>query len=407
MRAVVNTTEATLAGRLHLVLPHLDERQRRLLLGAEARALGRGGIRLVARAAGVTEAMVSRGVSELEAGEQPLGRVRRRGAGRKRIVDHDPRVRTALLTLVEPHGPESAAAPLHWTTRSTRALAQELARQGVQISADTVADLLREQGFSLRGNARRVQGGRQPDRDAQFHYLNRHAVVHQAAGNPVVSAETYRRRAAARDGRDAGWVDVGIDSDTVTFAVDLIRRWWLGDGHLAYPTARGMLIVADVGGPDDARTRAWRSELGSVAAETNLAVTVCHQPPGTYLWTAIQRWMRSEITASQPGQPQTTHEVTIDTVEPLSRGGRVRARLDADIDEVRIASAHVAGARVERHKFRGEWNYTLRPIAPSLHPEAARPDGRDNGVPVSRENARTSANQSDPIPSPDEGTVAG
>jgi transposase len=361
MRAVLQTTEATLAGKLRLVLPHLDERQRRLLLAAEARTLGRGGIRFVARAVGVTEATVSRGVSELESGEEPLGRARRRGAGRKRIADHDPRVRFALSALIEPQEPESAAAFLHWTTRSTRALAQELARQGVQISADTVADLLREQGFSLRGSVRSVPGGRQPDRDAQFRYLNQQAISHHAAGNPVVVAQTHRRTTARGDGPEARRVDVGIDQDTVTFAVDLVRRWWLGHGRQAYPAARGMLVVADAGGSDDVRTRTWRIALGNLATETNLALTVCHQPPGTYLWTAYRQRMRGEITANQsgPSQPETTHEIAIGTVEPTA-GGRARRFRAPDI-ELRTADAPVTGLHVEHHEFRGDWNYTLWP----------------------------------------------
>jgi transposase len=168
-----------LAAMFQAVLPHLDERQRRLLLGAEARALGHGGIRLVARAAGVGEATVSVGASELDAGEAPLGRVRRAGGGRKRAADADPALRPALLALVEPDMRGDPMSPLRWTTKPTRKLAAELTRQGHKVGADTVGDLLREEGFSLQGNAKAIEGARHPDRDAQFRSINGQVRDHQ------------------------------------------------------------------------------------------------------------------------------------------------------------------------------------------------------------------------------------
>src|SRR5512144_2618402 len=172
-------TKEMLAAKFGAIFPHLDERQRRLLMGAEARALGHGGIRLVARAAGVREATVSAGVDELEAGAEPLGRVRRVGGGRKRAVDLDPGLRPALLALVEPEERGDPMSPLRWTTKSTRQLAAELTRQGHRVGADTVADVLRAEGFSLRANTKTLEGRQRPDRDAQFHY-------------PIEQARDYR-----------------------------------------------------------------------------------------------------------------------------------------------------------------------------------------------------------------------
>src|SRR3982751_3761314 len=170
--AVTVDFEQVLAAKFEVIFPHLDERQRRLLMGAEARTLGHGGIRVVARAAGVAENTVSRGMSDLDAGEQPLGRTRRPGAGRKRLSDLDPGLRLALLALVEPDERGDPMSPLRWTTKSTRTLAAELTAQGHRIGADTVADLLREEGFSLQGNAKTIEGRQHPDRDAQFRYIN-------------------------------------------------------------------------------------------------------------------------------------------------------------------------------------------------------------------------------------------
>src|SRR5881394_2591632 len=203
-------TRLVLAAKLAVIFPHLDERQRRLLMAAEARGLGHGGIRLVARAAGVREATVSLGVGELEAGGEPLGRARRPGGGRKRAADVDPGLRPALLVLVEPQERGDPMSPLRWTTKSTRNLADELTRQGHKAGADTVGDLLRDEGFSLQGNAKTIEGARHPDRDAQFRYINGQAQAHQEAGEPVISVDTKKKELigefanAGRDWRPKG-----------------------------------------------------------------------------------------------------------------------------------------------------------------------------------------------------------
>ena len=315
---VIEITQEMLAAKFEVIFPHLDERQRRLLMGAEARALGHGGIRLVARAAGVREATVSLGVDELDAGAEPLGRARRPGGGRKRAADLDPGLRPALLALVEPQERGDPMSPLRWTTMSTRTLAAELTRQGHKVSAETVGDLLREEGFSLQGNAKTVEGRRHPDRDAQFRYINEQVKAHQDAGDPVVSVDAKKKELVGEfknGGREwrpegepaqvsthdfpdrelgkaipygvydlaanAGWVNVGTDHDTAAFAVESIRRWWNAAGRGDYPQARRLLITADAGGSNGYRARAWKTELAALAAGTGLEITVCHFPPGT------------------------------------------------------------------------------------------------------------------------------
>lgn len=196
--SVSEDVRASLAAKFEVLLPHLDERQRRLLLGAEARAIGHGGIRAVARAAGVREATVSAGVDELDSGAAPLGRVRRRGAGRKRVADLDPELIPALLALVEPDMRGDPMSPLRWTAKSTRNLAAELTARGHRVGADVVADLLREQGFSLQGNVKTLEGNQNPDRDAQFGYINEQVRAHQQAGEPVVSVDTKKKERAPR-----------------------------------------------------------------------------------------------------------------------------------------------------------------------------------------------------------------
>jgi hypothetical protein len=294
--------QTVLAAKFEVLLPHLDERQRRLLWAAEARSLGHGGIRTVARAAGVREATVSAGITELDSAAPPLGRARRPGAGRKRLVDADPGLRPALLALVEPDTRGDPMSPLRWTTLSTRHLAGELTAQGHRVGADTVADVLRAEGFSLQGNAKTLEGKQNPDRDAQFRYLNEQVKTHHAASEPVISVDTKKKELIgefANSGREwcptgdpitvnthdfpdkelgkaipygiydlaanTGWVNVGTDHDTAAFAVESLRRWWNGAGQRAYPHARRLLVTADAGGSNGYRTRAWKTELGRVS----------------------------------------------------------------------------------------------------------------------------------------------
>jgi len=391
-----------LAAKFAAIFPHLDERQRRLLMGAEARALGRGGIRLVARAAGVREATVSLGVDELDSGAEPLGRARRPGGGRKRVADLDPGLCPALLALVEPEERGDPMSPLRWTTKSTRKLAAELTAQGHKVGADTVGDLLRHEGFSLQGNAKTVEGKQHPDRDAQFRYINEQVKAHQATADPVISVDTKKKELAgqfANAGREwrprgqpvatrthdfpgdsagkavpygvydisgnAGWVSVGTDHDTAAFAVESIRRWWKAAGSSDYPAARRLLITADAGGSNGYRTRAWKAELAALAVETGLAITCCHFPPGTSKWNKVEHRLFSHITMNWRGRPLTSHEVIVQTIAATTTGTglRVHAELDTSTYDtgIKISDRQMEALPLSRHDWHGDWNYTLRP----------------------------------------------
>jgi transposase len=393
-----------LAAKFAVIFPHLDERQRRLLMGAEARALGHGGIRLVARAAGVREATVSLGVDELDAGVEPLGRARRPGGGRKRAAALDPGLRPALLALVEPQERGDPMSPLRWTTKSTRNLADELTRQGHKVGADTVGDLLREEGFSLQGNAKTLEGTRHPDRDAQFRYISEQVKDHQATADPVISVDTKKKELigefanAGRDWRpkgqpaavrthdfpgdsagkaipygvydvtaNAGWVNVGTDHDTAAFAVESIRRWWKAAGSSEYPRARRLLITADAGGSNGYRTRAWKTGLAGLAEQTGLEITCCHFPPGTSKWNKVEHRLFSHITMNWRGRPLTSHDVIINSIAATTT--RTGLTVQADLDDgtyptgVKVSNAQMAALPISRHPFHGDWNYTLHPAA--------------------------------------------
>jgi transposase len=410
----IEVTGEMLAAKFESVFPDLDERQRRLLMGAEARALGHGGIRPVARAAGVREATVSLGVTELDSGAEPLGRVRRPGGGRERATEVDPGLRPALLALVEPAERGDPVSPLRWTAKSTRALAAELTARGHKVSADTVGELLRAEGFSLQGNAKTIEGAQHPDRDAQFRYISEQARAHQDTGQPVISVDTKKKELVgdfANGGKDyrpqgspvrvrthdfldkdlgkaipygvydvaanAGWVNVGTDHDTAAFAAESIRRWWTAMGLAAYPAARRLLITADAGGSSSYRTRAWKTELAAFALQTGLAVTVCHFPPGTSKWNKIEHRLFSHITLNWRGRPLTSHEVIVNTIAATTTatGLTVRAGLDPGSypQGVKVSDEQMAALPLTKHDWHGDWNYTLRPEPPAPPPPPQAP----------------------------------
>ena len=415
--SAMEVTQEVLAAKFEAIFPHLDERQRRLLMGAEARALGHGGIRLVARAAGVREATVSLGVDELDSGAEPLGRARRPGGGRKRAADLDPGLVPALLALVEPQERGDPMSPLRWTAKSTRALAGELTAQGHKVSADTVGEVLRAEGFSLQGNAKTVEGAQHPDRDAQFRYISGQAQAFQGAGDPVISVDTKKKELVgdfANGGREyrpkgspvpvrthdfldqdlgkaipygvydvaanAGWVNVGTDHDTAAFAAESIRRWWKAMGSAAYPQARRLLITADAGGSSSYRTRAWKAEIAALALETGLAITVCHFPPGTSKWNKIEHRLFSHITMNWRGRPLTSHDVIVSAIAATTTraGLTVRAELDPGSypEGVKVSDQQMAALPLDRHDWHGDWNYTLRPEPPAP-PPPPRPPARE------------------------------
>jgi transposase len=408
-----------LKSRLQVVLPHLNERQRRLVLAQEARLLGHGGVRTVARMAGVSETTVRHGVFELEAGADPLpdSRVRMPGGGRKPAEDQDPDLVSALLGLVEPDERGDPMSPLRWTTKSLRNLAEELTRQDHPVSAPTVGRLLKQQGFSLQGNAKTLEGKQHPDRDAQFRYINEQAKSHQLDGQPVISVDTKKKEHlgflpnAGRQWRpkgdpvqvedhsffltgpdvphaipygiydlaaDRGWVNVGMDHDTSAFAVASIRRWWTARGNGDHPGASRLLITADCGGSNSYRYRMWKAELADFAAETGLAVTVCHFPPGTSKWNKIEHRLFSHITMNWRGRPLTSHEVIVNSIAATRTrtGLRVEAELDTGTYPlgVSISAEHMNTLPITPHAERGTWNYTIGPTSEHTHLPA--PDER-------------------------------
>jgi len=396
-----------MAQKLAANLPYLNERQRRLLLAVEAEALGHGGIAQVARASGVSRVTIHKAMQEKAQSNANDNRVRRVGGGRKKKREHDPSVVTDLERLISPSTRGDSMSPLRWTCKSTRQLAEALNQQGHHVSEYLVRQLLHEAGYSLQANAKTLEGSRHPDRDAQFQYLNDQTSRFIAQGWPVVSVDTKKKEWVGEFknpgqtwqpkgqpevvnvhdfpdsllgkaipygiydvGRNEGWVSVGQDHDTASFAVASLQRWWETVGYPTYPQAQRLLICADGGGSNGYRGRLWKVEIQRFANLTNLSITVCHLPPGPSKWNKIEHRLFSHISMNWRGRPLVSHEVVVDLIGATTThtGLQVQAQLDTRLypTKVKVSDEDLAAVRLTPHDFHGEWNYTIVPFSVSV-----------------------------------------
>ncbi len=396
-------TYKELQAKLTSVWPLLDERTRRLVAANEARALGHGGISKVSRACGLSRKAIAKGIREIEAGTAPPpGRVRQPGAGRRKITVHDPHLMEALERLIEPETRGDPESPLRWTCKSTRTLAAQLTRRKHPISHMKVAQLLHEQDYSLQSNRKTEEGGDHPDRDAQFRHINIQVKRALAKGTPVISVDTKKKELVGnyKNGgqqwlpakkpvkvqghdfphpdvpraypygvydleRNTGFVNVGTDHDTGAFAVASIRGWWRHEGRRLYPEAKDVLITADGGGSNGSRLRLWKLKLQNLADETGLSISVCHFPPGTSKWNKIEHRLFSFISSNWRGEPLRDYETIVKLISrtTTAKGLKVTCRLDRRKYPTgrKVTDEEMKHVNLKRHKFHGDWNYTIRP----------------------------------------------
>jgi len=395
-------TEQQISKKLAMVIPHLNEKQRRLLMAAEAKILGWGGISKVAKATGVSRVTIHKALAEVEGKKRITERIRKPGGGRKDITEYHPDILEKLEALVDPVTRGDPRSPLRWTCKSTRQLARELGRKGYSISNVTVAELLHRLDYSLQANAKTLEGASHPDRDTQFQYINSRVKEFLRRHQPVISVDTKKKelvgqfknggqewqpkgepeRVQIHDfaspkfpkvipygvydiGKNIGWVNVGTDHDTASFAMASIRRWWLGMGREIYPRAADLLICADCGGSNGYRVRLWKIELQSFASETGLRVTICHFPPGTSKWNKVEHRLFSHISMNWRGRPLVSHEVIVKLIgeTTTSMGLEVKAQLDKRKypTKVKITDEEMKRVKIRAHNFHGEWNYSINP----------------------------------------------
>jgi hypothetical protein len=389
-------THTVLETAFSLVLPHLTERQRRLVLGAVARALGRGGVLRVAELAGSSRPTVRRGMAELDEPPDPAGRVRRPGGGPKRLRDTNPGLLAALEALIDGDDP---AGPLRWTSRSARQLADALGEVGYRVSDDTVGRLLRQEGYRLQPTGGLARGSRRPERDAQVRYLTQQVRAHLSAGQPVVAVEGGKQRLVGRPidegprpagdsvevyvhglpdpapnpppdaGGGASLAEVAADDDTGGFAVQTLRRWWNAMGRDACPDAERLCVVVDLGGGNDRHLPAWTMGLARLATETGLAITVCRLPLGISRWDRVAQRLSSHTWIRRHRRPPARHQVVVELIGATPTGPTPPARghRDTHLPGAEPGYLEVA-APIDRHGVYGEWNYTIRP-GPAAAPE--------------------------------------
>lgn len=387
------------------LLPALNERGRRMAVAAEAQALGRGGITLVAKTSGISYSTISRGLKELRTQKEVMdpSRIRRPGGGRKKLQHKEPRLLSDLESLVEPTTRGDPESPLRWTNKSLRTLARQLQGMGHSVCHPVVGKLLREAGYSLQSNQKDREGTGHPDRNAQFEYINRQVLRQQRhTRGPVISVDTKKkelvgdfknagrewrpqgrpRRVRVHDflipkkgkatpygvydlSRNMGWVSVGIDHDTAAFAVHSIRRWWRTMGRPAYRQAKSLLITADAGGSNGARSRLWKWELQRLADQTHLSIRVCHFPPGTSKWNKIEHRFFSFISQNCRGRPLTSLAVIVSLIAATRTSAGLKVRCELDEGRYpkgeKITDDQMATLRLKPGKFHGEWNYTIHP----------------------------------------------
>jgi len=403
-----NSITQAIAAKCAILNPLLDERARRLWAAVEARAIGRGGISQVAEATGLSRATIRAGLQELAhpgspaAPQAPMERVRRPGGGRKPLRAHDPHLIRALETLVDPVTRGDPMSLLRWTCKSAAKLAEALQTQGHAVSERTVNRLLHDLGYSLQSNRKMLEGCAHPDRDAQFHYINRRAKAFQKQGQPVISVDTKKKELVGQfrnggrewhpqgqpeevqvhdfpdkvwgkvipygvydEATNSGWVSVGIDHDTAAFAVETVRRWWRYMGSEVYPRAKRLLITADGGGSNGSRCRLWKVELQQLADEIGLRISVCHFPPGTSKWNKIEHRMFCHITENWRGRPLVSREVVVNLIghTTTKMGLAIRSALDENRYPTgrEVTARQMESLAIKQDKFHGEWNYTIQP----------------------------------------------
>jgi hypothetical protein len=390
--------------RYESVAPHLDERGLRLFAASEARAAGRGGVAAVSVMTGIARSTIGRGLRDLdEAGlAWPSGRIRRSGGGRKAAVIKQPGLLETLGELIASAICGDPQAALLWVSRSQRHLAAELAGRGYYVSHTVVRRLLKDMGFSLQANAKTREGSHHPDRNAQFEHINAAVARFRRARQPAISVDTKKKelvgdfKNAGRELRpkgqpeevrvhdfmiksngkavpygvydiaaNEGWVSVGIDHDTATFAVESIRRWWRRMGRKRYAKAKRLLITADCGGSNGARVRLWKVELQKLANQTGLAITVTHHPPGTSKWNRIEHRMFAFISQNWRGKPLLTHHVIIQLIAATKTTSGLAVACDIDTTQypkgVSISQAQLKALNIRYDQFHPDWNYTILP----------------------------------------------
>jgi transposase len=392
-----------IAKRHEIISPLLDEKSRRLVIAAESKVIGHGGIGIVSKSTGVSRTTISTGIKELKnPGLIDAERVRRKGGGRKRSIKKLPEIEIELEKLIEPALRGEPDSPLMWTSKSLRKLSSELKSKGLSVSHKLVGEILKEKGFSLQANRKTDEGKGHPDRNAQFEFIHQKVKDHQKEGQPVISVDAKKKELVGtykNNGKEwrkekhpekvkvydflsdaegkaipygvydifqnKGWVSIGIDHDTAEFAAETIKKWWFKMGKPVYPVAQRLLITSDGGGSNSYRSKLWKREVQRLSDETGLIVDVCHFPPATSKWNKIEHRLFSYISQNWRGKPLISYEVIVNLIASTRTEKGLEVFCDIDKRKyntgIKVSAQDMRQIKIEKEEFHGEWNYTIYP----------------------------------------------
>lgn len=387
--------------KLSGILPELNERQRRIVLAAEANAIGYGGVKTLSDISGVAISTIRRGIKDLNTKPKNLVASRKSGGGRKKVTELQPNLKKILQEIIEPETRGDPESPLRWTCKSVRNIADALKLEKLIVSHQTVASILHELEYSLQGNRKTKEGDDHPDRNQQFLYINKMAKRFLKSQNPVISVDTKKKELVGNYknnglewtekgkpidvnghdfpdkevpraipygvydiGSNYGWVNVGVTADTAEFAVESIRQWWHRMGKKRYPLSKKLLIFADGGGSNGYRSRLWKREIQKLSNHSELEITICHFPRGTSKWNKIEHRLFSFISVNWRGKPLTSYQTIINLIASTTTksGLIVKARLDKRKYRkgIEISKDEMSKINISKHSFHGEWNYTIK-----------------------------------------------
>jgi hypothetical protein len=389
--------------KFNILKPYLNEKTRRLIAAAEAMTLGHGGITTVSNATGVSRRAITQGCKEIaDSTFLKQKSVRKEGGGRKRSIFKQPELLEELNKLIEPFTRGDPESPLRWTCKSVRKLSEELKKRGFQASHNLVSELLKASGYSLQANQKTLEGSSHPDRNEQFEHLYHKVKAFQASGQPVISVDTKKKELVGQfknNGKELrpkkspekvnvhdfpdkelgkvapygvydltqnnGYVNVGTDADTSSFAVESIARWWNTMGKNSYPVAKKLLITADSGGSNGYRRKLWKAELQSFSNESGLSISISHFPPGTSKWNKIEHRLFSHISQNWRGKPLASHEVIVKLISSTKTNKGLTVHCELDHNKypkgIKVDDEILSDINLHKDDFHGEWNYTISP----------------------------------------------
>jgi transposase len=394
--------------KMRTFMPYLNETQQRLYVAIEAKALGRGGKRLIEKELGVSHNTINQGIIELEsapkttcdsqASDRP--RQRKAGGGRKRTITQE--VWEQIEKFIMPHTRGEPESSLQWVSKSLRHIEASLRAIGVSASYRIIGEALKSHGFSLQSNRKRFEGNTHKDRDAQFEFIQRKVDDYLSKNQPVISVDAKKRELVGNFSNNGvewhpskqpesvnaydflseaegvaipygvydikentGWVNIGITKDTAEFAVQSIRNWWYKMGIYYHNKAESLLITADGGGSNSSKGKLWKYELQKFANETGMSVEVVHFPPGTSKWNKIEHRLFSYISKNWRGKPLVTYQITVSLIAgtKTTKGLKVACEIDSNEYEtgIEISDEQFGRINIYPHEFHGEWNYSIFP----------------------------------------------